>query len=402
METIKKPEIKRRRRGCLIVAAVPAAILLLGLIATAVANLLYPTPIPSAETSRLAEPEKALLAEAIHLRQMLGDDAWPGWGAADIPHIVYNQEYAFLVGYADPPPGWLKLPRRNALGGPWEEVPDDLFAGQVYYRQSLSQPDITPEAFTVLVGDRWVASLTTKEWLRVSLAEMFGAELPPLLNQIFPYGLAVKLFVNSSDFYVAGLLHESFHAYQGMTAPERLAAAETAVIRHGDRYPSDDTAVQEAWQVELDLLAQAVRADATEETAELVAQFLNQRAQRRALPLLDQEMVVYEQQREWLEGLAKYIELEIWRQAAAQPAYQPTPAILDDPDFHSYSRFDRQWSQEVDQMRRMSGSSGDGRFYYSGMAQAFLLDRLMPGWKSRALDEAVWLEELLAEAVAHR
>jgi hypothetical protein len=34
------------------------------------------------------------------------------------------------------------------------------------------------------------------------------------------------------------------------------------------------------------------------------------------------------------------------------------------------------------------------------MAQATLLDRLLPGWKARALSEGVWLETLLAEAVA--
>jgi hypothetical protein len=39
------------------------------------------------------------------------------------------------------------------------------------------------------------------------------------------------------------------------------------------------------------------------------------------------------------------------------------------------------------------------RFYYSGMAQAVLLDRLMPDWKVRAWSEGVWLEDLLAEAV---
>jgi hypothetical protein len=47
----------------------------------------------------------------------------------------------------------------------------------------------------------------------------------------------------------------------------------------------------------------------------------------------------------------------------------------------------------------MAGDEGDGRFYYSGMAQAFLLDQLMPGWKARAFDEGVWLDDLLAEAV---
>ena len=44
-------------------------------------------------------------------------------------------------------------------------------------------------------------------------------------------------------------------------------------------------------------------------------------------------------------------------------------------------------------------TSVDVRFYYSGMAQAFLLDRLMPGWKDRALSDDVWLEDLLADAV---
>ena len=42
----------------------------------------------------------------------------------------------------------------------------------------------------------------------------------------------------------------------------------------------------------------------------------------------------------------------------------------------------------------------DGRFYYTGMAQAVLLDRLLPGWKEIAFDDGVFLEDLLATAVA--
>jgi hypothetical protein len=33
------------------------------------------------------------------------------------------------------------------------------------------------------------------------------------------------------------------------------------------------------------------------------------------------------------------------------------------------------------------------------MAQAFLLDRLMPGWKGRAFEDGVWLDDLLSEAL---
>jgi hypothetical protein len=33
------------------------------------------------------------------------------------------------------------------------------------------------------------------------------------------------------------------------------------------------------------------------------------------------------------------------------------------------------------------------------MAQAFLLDQLLPGWKEQALDDGVYLDDLLATAV---
>jgi hypothetical protein len=42
----------------------------------------------------------------------------------------------------------------------------------------------------------------------------------------------------------------------------------------------------------------------------------------------------------------------------------------------------------------MADDKGDGRFYYTGMAQAFLLDRLMPSWKLQAFEENIWLNDL--------
>jgi hypothetical protein len=50
----------------------------------------------------------------------------------------------------------------------------------------------------------------------------------------------------------------------------------------------------------------------------------------------------------------------------------------------------------------MAGDEGETRFYYTGMAQAFLLDRLAPGWKERLWSSQAWLEEILAEAVEGR
>lgn len=109
----------------------------------------------------------------------------------------------------------------------------------------------------------------------------------------------------------------------------------------------------------------------------------------------------YEQQREWLEGLAKYVELGIWRQAAATPGYVPAPALADDSDFGNYRGFDQAWSQEVMQIT-LAAQSQDTLFYYSGMAQAVLLDRLAPDRKGRILSEGMTLEDLLREALAAR
>jgi hypothetical protein len=62
-------------------------------------------PQNSASPDLLCELDKARLAEAFHLRESLGDATWPGWSDVDIPVMVCNEAYAFLVGYPDPQDG---------------------------------------------------------------------------------------------------------------------------------------------------------------------------------------------------------------------------------------------------------------------------------------------------------
>ena len=364
---------------------------------SAVINRTLPTK--SAEVQVLNEAEKARLVEFFQVRQQLGSKVWPGWDTAVIPIIVYNEAYAFLLDYPNPPAGWIKVPQNVPQGIAWELVPDDLFNGKPYYRQPLPASGATPQAFTVRVGEQWAASMTTMAWMEISLTNQFRTDLPPFLQPIFPYPLVTNLFLRGSDGYISLIAHESFHAFQGTTAPERLAAAETAVSRTEADYPWEDTTFQEAWQTELDLLAEAVQADTEAEMAALARQFLAQRSRRRQEAGLTSEQIMYEQQREWLEGLARYVELEIWQQASLAANYEPTAALQDDPDFSGYTTFAKRWSQEIGQIGRMADDSGDGRFYYSGMAQAVLLDRLLPEWKSQAFAEDIFLEDLLATAV---
>lgn len=383
-----------------IVLILTAVLLFLCLGSTAVSFITNRSlPTDAMDDAQLSALDKARLAEIFHLRQTLGNESWPGWGDAAIPVIVYNDAYAFLVGYDDPPPGWIKVPQQEPRGNPWQPVPDDGFQGQPYYRAPLPDNGQTPQAFTVLVGEQWVASLQTRPAMRVVMARQFRDMLPGGVSEVLPYALAANLFLRNSDSYVAAVLHESFHAYQGTLVPEKLAAAEWAGIQDEANYPAEDEAFAAEWQAELDLLVAAIRAEDDGETAVLVQQFLADRAARRNAAHLSDALIDYERLREWEEGLALYTELNILRLAYNHDDYQPVAAMADDPEFDDYQKFEQRWQQEVEQIARMASNDGDGRFYYSGMAQATLLDRLMPGWKAQIFDEGVFLEDLLAAAV---
>jgi hypothetical protein len=394
LQTGSKKHGGRVRRGLKRIALGLVLLLAAAMALSALSNLVLPSH--SATIERLSDLDKARVLEAVHLRQTLGDVLWPGWGSAAIPVIQYNEQYAFLVNYPAPPAGWLKMPQRLARGGPWEPVPNDTFDGATYYRQPLSDANSSPEAFTVLVGERWVASMATKQWTQIGLGNEMRKHLPGVLKPIVPYRAFGRLV--NSDWHICGVLHESFHAYQGMTAPERLAEAERS-MKVAARYPWEEPIFVEAWQKELDLLADALQAPSQVEMRSLTRQFLTQRRQRREKRNLEAELVGLERQREWEEGLAKYIELAIWRLAASTPGYQSVAAMNTDRGFRRYQGSTRRWSQEVAQLRR-GARAGDNRFYYSGMAQCFLLDQLVPDWKTKAMTAGVFLEDLLRQALS--
>jgi hypothetical protein len=131
------------------------------------------------------------------------------------------------------------------------------------------------------------------------------------------------------------------------------------------------------------ILAGGMQAASAEEASGQALRFLAAREERRAR--LDPSLVDYERQREWVEGLAKYTELEMWRRAV-------------------YPSFGRQWSKETAETRRAASALNDRetRFCYSGLAQGLMLDRLRPGWRQRILDDGVWLEDLLRDSLPRR
>jgi hypothetical protein len=390
----------KRKRSCgriMLLAAgglLGLCLLLAGV--SALVNQSFPRRSPVVE--RLSEFDKARIAETIHLRQTLGAEVLPGWDQAKIPVILYNEEYAFLIGVQDPPDGWVSVPSGRQAGAAWERVPDDTALGEPYYRQPLME-GVGPQNFTTQIGEHYSANLMTLDWFRIALAEQFRADLPAPLKPVFPYKIATNLFMPGSDRWGTALLHEAAHAYQGILAGERLEAGEQAGQQRADRYPYEDEAFKEDWQTELNLLNEALRAGTDDEAHALAEDFLAQRSARRQRAGLPADLIDYERHREWVEGIGKYAEFSSYRLAATTPGYKPIESVASDPEFHGYQSYSQHWNNEVNQIRLMAGADGDGRFYYTGMAQAVLLDRLATGWKARLFEDDIWLEDLLAQAV---
>jgi hypothetical protein len=239
-----------------------------------------------------------------------------------------------------------------------------------------------------------VATVQTREFSQVDFYRGFRQDLPPIISNIIPVRLVWALLMGKTENYIAALEHESFHAYEGILAEDRLAAAEN-MYSVEEKYPFD--AMEEPWKQEMDVLVQAVQASTEIESINLAREFLQMRASRRAG--LSQEQVDLERLREWEEGLAKYAELDITRQAAIADGYRPVEAMSQDKDFHNYQGLQQFWLEQLKEAKNTQGRSGDTRFYYSGNALAVLLDRLMPGWKPRTLPGGEYLDDLLQRAV---
>jgi hypothetical protein len=298
----------------------------------------------------LSIADKAEIAEVLRIKTELGDQVWPGLSRLDIPLILFNERYEFLVGEADPPP-------------PWEVVDGDDCLGRPYHRR----PAENPQAFAVAVGTRWAGSIGTLE----------------RMNSRIPFRL-------SREFHVVLTLHEVFHASQATLAPRRFARA-MGVYKSENRYPYKDPASSASWTSEGEALADAVRATEMKAASGLARKFLDIRVARRRQIALDLELTSYEQELEWLEGLAKYAEVRFYELAASRTSESAYAGYRSGHPF---------WPADWARLRgNLGGQGGDLRFYLSGAAQAMLLDRLSPGWKTEAFEATATLEGALRAAL---
>jgi hypothetical protein len=306
------------------------------------------------DSDRLSAADKEELAETLRLKSEIGDEVWPGLGSAEIPIILYDENSEFLVGEANPPP-------------PWQTVEDDDFMGRRYFRRAAAKP----QSFAVSLGARWAGSIGSFGYM--------SSRIPLKLGR---------------DFHIVLILHELFHAFQATQAPQHFRRAQT-VYHSESHYPFKNAEFSAAWDKEGAALAAAIQAAEANLVSSRAREFLDIRDTRRARAALDADLLSFERELEWLEGLAKYVEVRFYELAAARVPESANAKRRPEGLPHLLG--------DLARLRTGLGQQrGDLRFYLSGMAQARALDRLSPDWKSRGLEEELYLEDVLRAAIAGR
>lgn len=333
--------------------------------------LLAAAPAGAQEDSSatLTETEQAHLAIAWHLLTTDGGTAWPGLGASAPPYLVRKGDYEFLVGHPDPPPDFTRMPGLSVAGAP------------VYRLDGHLTP--RPVATSWQVGELWSVAVPVRDDLQALLDDMLGPETVELTDET----------------YVRTLLHEALHAHQlntlggpgslpGFTAgPSSMDWLEAMSDAELDALNAGHAAEGEA-------LVAALEAETDDDARAAVAAFLQLRAEHRTNAAPD--LVAYERAIEWTEGPARYVEVALARRAGEIDLATETGYPI------AFSPPGETWAGFLDQVADPGAIPGSIRERYAalGAAQAFVLDRLLPGWQDRLLVEGVPVEDLLAEAIA--
>ena len=324
------------------------------------------------DLSIMSTEDKVQLAETLRLKKLFGSLIWPGFGEANIPLIQYNEKYEFLIGHPGPPP-------------PWTAIDSDSFQGNQYYRRDVAES----QAFAVPVGDLWAGSLDTLVHMNRSMREQLKENIPP--EKLTP--AMIKMMAITPGYHVVVLLHEAFHAFQAAQDQSRFLQTQK-LYTHQKLYPFEDEVFKDAWKEEGSLLASALKEQDESEKFEAITRFLEVRSKRRSEASLSAELISFERELEWLEGLAKYVELQFAikgssMQEAESKGYRVVRNRLQ-ADF-SY------------RLRNLGDLHGDQRFYLSGAAQAMILDTVSPGWKKNIMGQTnIGLEDLLETTLEKR
>lgn len=298
------------------------------------------------------------------LRSSAGNSIWPGLADVSIPVLLFNNRFEFLTGCP-------------VSGKEWVKLKSDSSEGLTVYRRAVDNS----QAFATKISGCWVASLGVKQQMNREMFWGVRSDLPRLLKPFFPFFL-VRI---TDDMHVTSIFHEMFHAFQAITNEGKFYRAEHSHASLSE-YPYSDSLFAALWIKEGKLLYRAVMARNSQELLSVVDSFITLRDYRRMAAGLSDSLILTEKRLEWLEGLAKYAEAKCYIAASSG----------DYSEVISFKSSGAYWQRELKQrLADLGGNGGDNRFYYSGSAMAFILDRVYPAWKQEVMADTIFLDDLL-------
>jgi hypothetical protein len=186
--------------------------------------------------------------------------------------------------------------------------------------------------------------------------------------------------------------HESFHIFE---SDKNRAGAKW---RHENAllvalYPETEARLSALFHIEGQILFAALRTSDDKTLKRLLQQFLALRKLRRGE--MEERFAEFEKGAESNEGLAEYAGAKALLIAIREASEKRLALPLRYADEAS---FIKSKYAKLDSITE-AGKNSRLRFYYTGSAQALLLDHLMKDWKRRVQFDGAVLEDLLAEAL---
>jgi len=309
--------------------------------------LLFQT-IAAQEKPALQNVDRVRLAEAFRLADSLSEKVWKDWTKAPFAVLLVTPEYEFLMRHPSPSADFLPLGY------------DSRLKADVSYRKRVFSPS-------------------------------FLATFPAIKGSMVPtivVGRAEQTSAKTSTPWVVVLLHEHFHQLQ-YSQPTYYSDVEALNLSHGDKsgmwmlnfaFPYDKQEVQDSFHVLSGLLTKAVQSSPTQFEQSVNAYL---RARSEFKQILTAEEARYIEVQFWQEGVARYTEYQIAKLASKK--FKPSKQYAALPDYTSFSQaadelYERNFKQLKNQKLEMSRRDV---VYPFGAAEALLLDRVNPKWKSR-------------------
>ncbi len=309
---------------------------------------------------QLRTEDRVRLAEAFRMGDALGERVWKGWSKFPFAVLLVTPEYEFLVRHPRPSDDFKRLGY------------DALLKTEVHFRQRVFNTNL------------------------LATFPAVGGVSTIVIGQ--PENTEAK----TSTRWVVTLFHEHFHQMQD-SQPNFYEEVNKLNLARGDQtgmwmlnfaFPYESPEVAQKFSAAAHALAAALAAREGRDFRGKLAAYLS--ARKSLQDALASDDYKYFSFQLWKEGVARYTEYRVAREAAAR--YKPTREFAALKDFTPFAEdAARSLALVMDDLEKMSLAERQRTaFYPFGAGEAQLLDRAQPGWQRRYFVEKFSLDQLFA------